>query len=63
MFPLAMFLSPKHLRQQQATVAILLALDTLSDMTQIEMIIIAKAKEGNIASLFCGHYHVQTSPV
>jgi hypothetical protein len=42
----------------------LLALETLGKATEIEMILIAKvSNEGYIASLYHGHFHVQTSPM
>jgi hypothetical protein len=46
------------------TVIIVFALATLGDVTQIEMILIAKAsKEGDITLQYHRHYHVQTSPM
>ncbi len=39
-----------------------LALATLGEATEIEMILIAKlSKEGNITSQYCGHFRIQTS--
>jgi hypothetical protein len=46
------------------TVTIVLALASFSDVTQIEMILIAKAsKEGNIALQYRWHFHQQTLPM
>ncbi len=54
----------KHQWQWHTTVTIVLALATLGDVTQIEMILIAKAsKEGDIMLQYHRCYHVQTSPV
>jgi hypothetical protein len=42
----------------------LLALATLGEATEIEIILIAKiSNEGKIALHFCRHFHVQTSPM
>jgi hypothetical protein len=42
----------------------LLALATLGDATEIEMILITKvSNEGDIASRYGGHFCIQTSPM
>jgi hypothetical protein len=42
----------------------LLALATLGKATEIEMILIAKvSNEGDIATQYCGHFRLQTSPM
>jgi hypothetical protein len=41
-----------------------LALATLGEATEIEMILITKvSKEGNITTQYCGHFHLQASPM
>ncbi len=46
------------------TVTIVLALATLGNTAQIEIILIAKAsKEGDITLQFCGCYQIQTWPM
>ncbi len=46
------------------TVTVVLALATLGNAPQIEMILIAKAsKEGDITLQFCGCYQIQTWPM
>jgi hypothetical protein len=60
MFPLEMFLRQKHQWQRHTIVTIVLALSTLGDAAQIEMILIAKAsKEGG--NPWC--FHQKTSPM
>jgi hypothetical protein len=57
-------LRQKSQRQWHVTVTIALALATLGNVTQIEMILISKASnEGDIALQYLRCYHVQTSPM
>jgi hypothetical protein len=42
----------------------LLALATLGKATEVKMILIAKvSNEGDIATQYCGHFRLQTSPM
>ncbi len=54
----------KYQCQRNTAFTIVLTLATLGEMTQIEMILIAKSsKEGDITFLYQGHFHVQASPM
>ncbi len=51
----------KYQCQQNTSFTIVLTLASLGDMTQIELILIAKSsKEGDITSQYHGRFHVQT---
>jgi len=44
--------------------SLVLALATLGEATDIEMILMAKvSKEGNFVSRYCGHFCIQTLPI
>jgi hypothetical protein len=61
---MAILKATKCEQQQHATVTIVLVLITWGGMTQIGTFLLAKvSKEGDMASQYCWHYRVQTSPM